>query len=52
MLDTIVARHPGVVGRPLTKPLLIEAGLAWNRNRYLSKSARLLVDLFLEDMAD
>jgi DNA-binding transcriptional LysR family regulator len=48
LLDTIVSRYPGVVGRPLSKPLLIEAGLAWSKDRYLSKSARLLLDSFLK----
>jgi DNA-binding transcriptional LysR family regulator len=48
LLDTIVKRYPGVVGRPLSKPLLIEAGLAWSRDRYLSKSARLLMNSFLD----
>jgi DNA-binding transcriptional LysR family regulator len=48
LLDTIVSRYPGVVGRPLSKPLLIEAGLAWSKDRYLSKSARLMIHSFLE----
>ena len=28
LLDTIVTKYPEVVGKPLSKPLLLEAGLA------------------------
>jgi len=48
LLDTIVTKYPEVVGRPLEKPLLLEAGLAWSKDRYLSKAARLLMDSLLE----
>jgi DNA-binding transcriptional LysR family regulator len=48
LLDTIVTKYPEVVGRPLSKPLLLEAGLAWRKDRYLSKAAKLLMDSFLK----
>ena len=48
LLDTIVTKYPEVVGRPLDKPLRIEAGLAWSRDRYLSKAAKLLMESFLQ----
>lgn len=48
LLDSIVTKYPEVIGRPLSKPLLLEAGLAWSKDRYLSKAARLLMDSFLE----
>lgn len=48
LLDTIVTKYPEVVGRPLAKPLLLEAGLAWSKDRYLSKAAQLLMNSFLE----
>ncbi len=48
LLDTIVTKYPEVIGRPLSKPLLLEAGLAWSKDRYLSKAAKLLMDSFLE----
>jgi DNA-binding transcriptional LysR family regulator len=47
LLDAIVTKYPEVVGRPLSKPLLLEAGLAWSKDRYLSKAAKLLMDSFL-----
>jgi len=52
LLDTIVTKYPEVVGRPLSKPLLLEAGLAWSKDRYLSKAARLLMNSFLETPQD
>ena len=48
LLDTIITKYPEVVGKPLSKPLLLEAGLAWSKDRYLSKAAKLLMDSFLE----
>lgn len=48
LLDTIVTKYPEVVGRPLSNPLLLEAGLAWSKDRYLSKAATLLMHSFLE----
>jgi DNA-binding transcriptional LysR family regulator len=52
LLDTIVTKYPEVVGRPLSKPLLLEAGLAWSKDRYLSKAAKLLMHSFLEAPQD
>jgi DNA-binding transcriptional LysR family regulator len=52
LLDTIVTKYPEVVGRPLSKPLLLEAGLAWSKDRYLSKAAGLLMHSFLETPQD
>jgi DNA-binding transcriptional LysR family regulator len=46
LLETIVRLHPDILGLPLAEPLFIEAGLAWNKERYLSKAAKLFVDLF------
>lgn len=44
LLDAVIAGHPGIAGRPLAEPLKIEIGLAWNRERYLSKAARAFID--------
>jgi DNA-binding transcriptional LysR family regulator len=52
LLDTIVTKYPEVVGRPLAKPLLLEAGLAWSKDRYLSKAAKLFMHSFLETPQD
>lgn len=42
-LAPIAAKHPTVVSRPLTAPLAIQAGLAWNADRYLSNAARAFI---------
>lgn len=42
--DAIVGKHSYIVSRPLANPLFIQAGLAWNRGRYLSNAARAFVD--------
>jgi DNA-binding transcriptional LysR family regulator len=52
LLDTIVTKYPEVVGRPLVKPLLLEAGLAWSKDRYMSKAAKLFMHSFLETPKD
>lgn len=44
LLDAVVDGYPGVVARPLTEPLKIDIGLAWNKERYLSKAARAFID--------
>jgi DNA-binding transcriptional LysR family regulator len=48
LLDAIVEKYPGVVGRPLSKPLKMEAGLAWSKKGYLTKASQLLIDAFLQ----
>lgn len=40
----IVKKHAYVTSRPLSSPLFIQAGLAWNRERYLSKAAKAFID--------
>lgn len=42
--DAIVGKHSYIISRPLANPLFIQAGLAWNRGRYLSNAARAFVD--------
>jgi DNA-binding transcriptional LysR family regulator len=48
LLDAIVEKYPEIVGRPLLKPLMLEAGLAWDKERYLTKTSRLLIEAFLK----
>jgi Transcriptional regulator len=44
LLDAVVGIRSGIVSLPLAEPLKIEIGLAWNRDRYLSKAARAFID--------
>ncbi len=45
-LEEIVKGHDEIVSRPLFKPLFMEAGLAWNKKRYISKAAQIFIDSF------
>jgi DNA-binding transcriptional LysR family regulator len=44
LLDAVVRSHPDILSLPLAEPLKSEIGLAWNRERYLSKAAKAFVD--------
>lgn len=44
--ESIARSLDSVVTKPLTEPLTLEAGLAWNRERYQSKAAEKLIELF------
>ncbi|MDR3560765.1 MAG: LysR family transcriptional regulator [Negativicutes bacterium] len=50
LLDTIVRKHPNIISRPLTEPLFIEAGLVWNKDRYLSKATQAFIG-FIRDFS-
>jgi hypothetical protein len=41
-----VKGHDGIVSRPLFKPLFLEAGLAWNKKRYMPRIVQLFIDSF------
>ncbi len=45
-IEEIAANQEGITVRPLANPLVLTAGLAWNRERYLSRSARAFIDSF------
>jgi DNA-binding transcriptional LysR family regulator len=42
--DTIAYKHANILCRPLSNPLFIQAGLAWNKQRYLSNATRAFID--------
>jgi DNA-binding transcriptional LysR family regulator len=47
-LEEIARMHSEIVSRPLSEPLFLEVGLAWNKKRYLSKTAKLFIESFRE----
>jgi len=48
-LEKIARMHDSeVFSRPLTEPLFLEVGLAWNGKRYQSKTAKLFIESFRE----
>lgn len=42
--DAIACKHPNIKFCSLAKPLSIQAGLAWNKERYLSSAAKSFID--------
>jgi DNA-binding transcriptional LysR family regulator len=47
-LEEIVRERREIVSRPLSEPLFLDVGLAWNKKRYLSKTAQLFIESFRE----
>lgn len=47
-LEEIVRERSEIVSLPLAEPLFLEVGLAWNGNRYLSKTAKMFIESFRE----
>jgi DNA-binding transcriptional LysR family regulator len=48
LLESIVRKHSNVISRPLLDPLGVRAGLAWNRDRYISNASRAFIDFIKE----
>lgn len=44
LLEPLVKDHPKIVSRRLAKPLYLEAGMVWNRNRYLANSTQAFIN--------
>ena len=44
LIDKIVAQSKGLVARPLTEPIYLEFGLAWKKERYLSRASQAFID--------
>jgi DNA-binding transcriptional LysR family regulator len=45
-IEDVVRKQVGIVVRPLAEPLRLVAGLAWYKDRYLSKTARAFIGSF------
>ena len=52
LLESIIRKHAEIVCRPLSAPLFVNMGLAWSKDKYLSKAARIfIVNLLLASPA-
>lgn len=49
LLDMVVGETPGVKAIPLAEPRFVDVGLAWKKDRYISKAAQSFID-FCEDL--
>lgn len=43
-LEGVLKESRNVISRPLSDPLHLDVGLAWNKDRYLSKTAKLFIE--------
>ena len=48
LLDMVVEGTPGVKAIPLSDPLFVDVGLAWKKDRYISKAAQSFIDFCKE----
>jgi DNA-binding transcriptional LysR family regulator len=49
LLDMVVEDTPGVKAIPLADPIFVDVGLAWKKDRYISKAAQSFID-FCKDL--
>ena len=49
LLDMVVGDTPGVKAVPLAEPIFVDVGLAWKKDRYISKAAQSFID-FCKDL--
>jgi len=44
LLDFIIKDTPGIKGLPLSEPIFVDVGLAWKKDRYISKASQSFID--------
>ncbi|MBQ7478631.1 MAG: LysR family transcriptional regulator [Selenomonadaceae bacterium] len=44
LLDIVLEDSPGIKAVPLASPLFVDVGLAWKKDRYISKAAQSFID--------
>ena len=49
LLDMVVEDEPGVKAIPLAEPMYVDVGLAWKKDRYISRAAKSFID-FCKDI--
>ena len=50
LLDMVLEDAPGVKAIPLEEPLFVDVGLAWKKDRYISKAAQSFIDFCLDTL--
>lgn len=51
LLDFISENSPGISAIPLSEPICVDIGLAWKKDRYISKAAQAFIDFCAETRA-
>ncbi len=49
LIESLVNKNSTIESRPLVEPLYVQAGLAWNKKRYLSHAAQAFIDAIKND---
>jgi DNA-binding transcriptional LysR family regulator len=49
LLDAVAEKRSKFITRPLAEPLYYQIGLAWNKERYLSKASKAFIDFIQTD---
>lgn len=52
LLDFVVKGAPGIKTLPFEDPIYVDLGLAWKKDRYISKAAQSFIDFCRNTMAD
>ena len=52
LLDFVVKDTPGIKALPLDEPIFVDVGLAWKKDRYISKAAQSFIDCCKETMKE
>jgi DNA-binding transcriptional LysR family regulator len=52
LLDFIVKNTPGIKVLPLAEPIFVDVGLAWKKDRYISKAAQAFIDFCKDTLKD
>ncbi|EGO61928.1 LysR family transcriptional regulator [Acetonema longum] len=47
LIDAVSDKQQNIISRPLCRPLVIEAGLAWRKDRYITNALRIFIN-FIE----
>ena len=48
LIETIAAKSKRIVTHPLAEPIYLEFGLAWRKDKYLSRAAQVFINFVLE----
>ena len=48
LLDMVVDNAPGIKAIPLAEPIIVDVGIAWKKDRYISKAAQSFIDFCKE----
>lgn len=48
LMEHVIEKEPAIVGKPFEKPLFIDVGLAWKKEKYLSRAARAFIEFIAQ----